>query len=158
MVQLPMNTREVVSYYHSCMVAHAPMLSNNGKQCLALTLPMPSLSFLQSTRTHNLWKASKPCHVGIHWIALHEYSQMSTHLPGFQSFFRFLYHFVLAKSANSIRVKDVRVSFGHSTLQKSHSRTPKLFCGNFLKMPISSKQFWNFHLVVNARTLLKSVS
>ena len=25
-----------------------------------------------------------PCHVGIHWIALAEYSQMSTHVPGFQ--------------------------------------------------------------------------
>ena len=29
----------------------------------------------------------KPCHVGIHWIALVEYSQMSTHVPGFQSSF-----------------------------------------------------------------------
>ena len=26
----------------------------------------------------------KPCHVGTHWIALVEYSQMSTHLLGFQ--------------------------------------------------------------------------
>ena len=31
-------------------------------------------------------KPSKPCHVGIHWTALTEYSQMSTHVPGFQSF------------------------------------------------------------------------
>ena len=31
---------------------------------------------------------SETCHVGIHWIALVEYSQMSTHVPGFQSFFR----------------------------------------------------------------------
>ena len=31
---------------------------------------------------------------------------MSTHFPGFQSFFRFLHHFVLAKLAtSSIRVK-----------------------------------------------------
>ena len=30
-----------------------------------------------------------PIHVGIHWIALKEYSQMSTLVPGFQSFFRF---------------------------------------------------------------------
>ena len=29
-------------------------------------------------------KPSKPSHVGIHWIALTEYSQMSTHVPGFQ--------------------------------------------------------------------------
>ena len=48
------------------------------------------------------------CHVGIHWIALAEHSQMSTHVPGFQSFLflAFLHHFVLAKLANSsIRVK-----------------------------------------------------
>ena len=32
------------------------------------------------------WKPSLTCHVGIHWIALTEYSQMSTHVPGFQSF------------------------------------------------------------------------
>ena len=31
----------------------------------------------------------KPCRVGIHWIALAEYSQTSTHTHGFQSFFSF---------------------------------------------------------------------
>ena len=35
-------------------------------------------------------KPSKPCHVGIHWIAFTEYSQMSTHMPGFHSFFMFV--------------------------------------------------------------------
>ena len=51
--------------------------------------------------------SSKPCHTGIHWIALAEYSQMSTHMPGFQSFFRvFRIHFILAKLAiSSKRVK-----------------------------------------------------
>ena len=45
------------------------------------------------------------CHLGIHWIDFAEYSQMSTHLPGFKSFFIFLHHFVLAKlPASSIRV------------------------------------------------------
>ena len=35
---------------------------------------------------------------------------MSTHVPGFQSFFSFLIHFVLAKLATSnIRVKDQHV-------------------------------------------------
>ena len=33
----------------------------------------------------NVLKPSKPGHVGIHWKALTEYSQMSTHVPGFQS-------------------------------------------------------------------------
>ena len=48
-------------------------------------------TFDQSTRMQNLWKPSKPCHVGIHWIALAEDSQMSTHLPGFQSFLCFFF-------------------------------------------------------------------
>ena len=47
-------------------------------------------------------KSSTPCHVGPHWIALDEYSQMSTHMPGFQSFFSFfLHHFVLAELATT---------------------------------------------------------
>ena len=43
----------------------------------------------------------KPCDIGFHWIALTEYSQMSTHMPGFQLFSAFLCHFVLAKLATS---------------------------------------------------------
>ena len=52
-------------------------------------------------------RPSKPCHVGIHWIALTEYSKMSTVVPGFQSFFSFFFsHFVLAKfTSSSIRVQ-----------------------------------------------------
>ena len=42
-----------------------------------------------------------------HRVALAEYSHMSTHLPGFQSFSVFLHHFVLAKIATcSIRVNE----------------------------------------------------
>ena len=44
-------------------------------------------TFVQSTRTQKLFKPSKPCHVGIQWIGLAEYSQMNTHVQGFQSFF-----------------------------------------------------------------------
>ena len=42
------------------------------------------------SRTHGCkeFKISKPCHVGIHWIALSNFSQMSTHVPGFQLFFQ----------------------------------------------------------------------
>ena len=47
------------------------------------------------------------CHVGSPWIALVEYSQMSTHGPGFQSYFSFMHHFVTAKLATSgIRVNE----------------------------------------------------
>ena len=45
----------------------------------------------------NFRKTSKPCHVGIHWIALAEYSQMSTYVPGFQSFFRFFASFCIGQ-------------------------------------------------------------
>ena len=54
-------------------------------------------------------KTSKLCNVGIHWIALAEYYQMSNYFNTrvsaiFQSVF--LHHFVLTKSATcSIRVK-----------------------------------------------------
>ena len=41
---------------------------------------------IQYKKWQDFWESSKPCHVGIHWIALSEYSQMSTHMPGFQSF------------------------------------------------------------------------
>ena len=37
---------------------------------------------------NDFWKPFKPYHVGIDCIALAEYSQMSTHVPGFQSFFQ----------------------------------------------------------------------
>ena len=40
-------------------------------------------------------KLLKPCHVGIHWIALAEYFQMSTHLPGFQWFSGFFASFCI---------------------------------------------------------------
>ena len=42
-------------------------------------------TFVISTRAHDFRKSSKPSYVGIHWIALAEYLQMNTHMPGFQS-------------------------------------------------------------------------
>ena len=41
-------------------------------------------TFVQCIR---VLRPTKPCHVGIHWIALAESSQMSSHVPGFQSGF-----------------------------------------------------------------------
>ena len=70
-----------------------------------LTLPMLSLLSSKTQGCNDFCKPSQPCYVGIHWIALAEYSQMSTHVPRFQSFFRFLHHFLLGKLAtSSIRV------------------------------------------------------
>ena len=52
----------------------------------------------------------KPFHVGINWIALAEYSQMSTHMPGFSHFSAIFASFFMVKLAtNNIRVKSVLV-------------------------------------------------
>ena len=44
-----------------------------------------AISF-QGTKLQKCLELSEPCHVGIHWKALAEYYQMSTNVPGFQSF------------------------------------------------------------------------
>ena len=55
------------------------------------------------------WKPSKPCHAGVHLIAVPECSQMSTHLPVFQSFLRFFASFCIGQISyqQHIRVKDL---------------------------------------------------
>ena len=69
--------------------------------------PLGLNTFVQSTRTQGFLKTSKPCHVGIHWIAHAGYSQTSMHMPVFQLFLGIFHHFVWAKLAtSSIRVKN----------------------------------------------------
>ena len=65
-----------------------------------LTVPMLRLLSSKSRRCKNYWKTSKLCHVGIHWKALAEFSLMSTHLPGFQSFFRIFASFCIGQSSH----------------------------------------------------------
>ena len=43
------------------------------------------------------FKPSKPCHVGIRWISLTEYSNTGTHMPGFQTFFSFFSLFCIVQ-------------------------------------------------------------
>ena len=71
------------------------------------------VTFVQRTRMQQSFrKPSEPCHVGIHWKALAEYSQMSTMYQGFSHvFLGFLHHFVLAKLAISIRVNGLKEVF-----------------------------------------------
>ena len=77
----------------------------------------------------NLWKPSKPYLVGTHWKALTEYSQMSTHLPEFQCFFRFFAFNVLAKLATtSIRFKN------HNAPKYFHANS--IYSGQYLKIII----------------------
>ena len=54
---------------------------------LSLTLPMLSLLSSKEQGHKDIWKSSKPYHVGIHWIAPAEHSQMNTHMPRIRSFF-----------------------------------------------------------------------
>ena len=58
-----------------------------------LTLSMLTLFSSKAKGGKDFWEPSKPCHVGIHWKALAEPSQKSTHLLGFQSFFLFFASF-----------------------------------------------------------------
>ena len=54
-----------------------------------IALSMLRLLLSNAPGCRNVRSPSKPCHVGIHWKALTDYSQMITHLPGFQSFSSF---------------------------------------------------------------------
>ena len=54
-----------------------------------LILPMLWLLLSKAQGCKYFWKPSEPYHVGIHWKDLAaEYSQMTTHLLGFQSLFK----------------------------------------------------------------------
>ena len=56
------------------------------KMCLLLQIVITQYTInitLTKKKVNDLSK-SKPCHVGIQWIALTEYFQMSTHIPGLQ--------------------------------------------------------------------------
>ena len=92
-------------------------------------------TFVHSSRTQRfLRKPSNPCHVGIHWIALAECSQMSTHMPGFL-------YFVLAKLAiSSIRVNPfapVAALRNHTILVISQSNILKVFEENMFIRTLS---------------------
>ena len=94
----------------------------------------------------------KPCHVGIHHIALAEYSQVSTHMPGFQLFSGFLLHFVLVILAtSSIRVEtrtcytsifECRLYLGHMLTQLI-----KLPIDLFRSLLLNERLIWASHLM-----------
>ena len=62
-----------------------------------LTLPMLRLLSSKAQKRKDFCKPSKLSHLGIHWIALAEFFQMSTHLPGFQSVSRFFIPFCICQ-------------------------------------------------------------
>ena len=83
------------------------------------TLPILRLLSSKVQGRKDFWKPSKPCHVGIHWKALAECSQMSTHLPGFQSFLRLFASFCI----DQIRHQQHKDNFPCSLL-RYHSLNP----------------------------------
>ena len=54
---------------------------------ITITLPILRLLSSRAQGCKGFRKPCKSCHVGIHWIALNEFAQMSTHVAGFQSFY-----------------------------------------------------------------------
>ena len=98
--------QSLTRYHSRCAFQHnmqelmdALKLCLQGTVCWSylLTLPMLRLHSSKAQEHKNLWKPSKPCHVGIHWKALAEYSQITTHLPGFWWFFRFFASFCIGR-------------------------------------------------------------
>ena len=63
--------------------------NKTGFRWFSIILPMLRILSSKAQGLKVFWKPFKPCCVGIHWVVLAEFSQMSTHLAGFQSFFRF---------------------------------------------------------------------
>ena len=62
-----------------------------------LTLPMLRLLSSKAQGHKHFSKPSKPSHVGIHWITLTEFFQMSTYMAGFLSYFRFFASFCIGQ-------------------------------------------------------------
>ena len=86
-----------------------------------LSLPMLRLLSSEAQGCKDFLKPSKPCHVGIHWIALDEYSQMSTHLPGFQSSLRFSGSFCGDQISRLITVLSIsRMCSTYTNVQLTH--------------------------------------
>ena len=101
-----------------------PMYSHTND--VLLNLPMLRLLSSNAQERKYFWKPSKPCHVGIHWITLTEYSQMSTHMSGF------MHYFVLANLATS----SIRVNTWIPTPQ---------FASIILSIPNQRGKYWIDH-------------
>ena len=110
----------------------------------------------KAQRHKAFWKPSKPYHVGIHWIAFTEYSQISNHVPGFHSSFRLFAKICIGKLAtSSIRVK---LDFSHpleifETNLKSITMFPLLLV---IRVLDSRKLSEVFHAFIKENLLHKS--
>ena len=110
---LPTGTRSIpfASGAHTCPDASeqtsstgcnisTPSSSSSSDQCsLTQVKPLQCWGYFcpKDKDAKSFEKTAKPCHVGMHWIALAECSQMSTYVPGFQSFLRFFASFCIGQ-------------------------------------------------------------
>ena len=60
------------------------VVAMSGSGGISISLLMLWLFSSEAQKCKDFRISFKPCHVGTHWIALDEYSHMSTHLPGFR--------------------------------------------------------------------------
>ena len=91
-----------------------------------LTLPMLRLLSSKAQERKDFGKPSEPCHVGTHWKALAEHSHMSTHLPGFQSFYRFFASFCICQIShqhNKVNPSNDNSTFVHSIRTQGFLKT-----------------------------------
>ena len=93
-----------------------------------------TLRFLKTIITPSCWYSLDSSR----WV---RYSQMSAHLPGFQSFLRFLHHFVMTKLAtSSIRFNEV-FSRGNTYLLLDQTYKPQI------NLFIRHKFIWKYFLL-----------
>ena len=100
--QLPLTTRNALDMiFYACIDPSSVIMQTTSAKIDSriLTLPMLRLLPFEAQERKDFWKLSIPCHLGIHWIALTKYSQMSTMCQGFSNLSGFSHHFALAKLA-----------------------------------------------------------
>ena len=87
-----------------------------------LALPMLRLHLSKAQGRYYFGKPSKPCHIGIHWITLTEFHQMSTHMPGFHTLFRVFCTILLQAKLATISIRGNSLRCGLYSLDCRHIR------------------------------------
>ena len=108
-------------------------------------------TFNRITRSKDFRQPSKTCHVGMHWIALAEYSHMR--FQGFSHFSAFLHYFVLADIAtSSIRVR--HITYTNSLQLSVFFRTDTLYVLVLVYCFICLKDFMKYMHIMHSTLLM----
>ena len=86
-------------------------------------------------------KPSKSSHVGIHWIALTQYSHKSTHVPGFQYFLRFFASFCIGQISHQQHKGGIKRWLGQTERYTGLS-SGRSSVGNYSESDIRSARTW----------------